>query len=138
MKAYLIDPFKREITEVDHAGGIDSIYKLIEARMFDAVRFNDDDCVFVDDEGLYAERRALFTIHGYPQPLVNKGLVLGTDNHGESISPSVSLDWLKANVTFLDFARIPAGGITTFDENDTPHFESFGADFVVKSERDAE
>ncbi len=84
MKAYLIDPFKRDISVVEYTGNYKNIYEHIEAQTFDLVRINNaGDCIYVDDEGYYAEDKALFTIRGYKNPLVNKGLVLGTDEEGE-------------------------------------------------------
>jgi len=137
MKAYLINPFKRTITEVEHTGGINSIYSLIDCTIFDAVGFSPNgDTVFVDDEGLYASQRALFTISGYPQPLVNKGLVLGCNENGDTTEPKTTMEWLEANVTFPNYAKIPAGGITTFDSDGKPHFESFGDGFEVMSTHD--
>ena len=87
MKAFLIDPFKREITEVEHNGDYTQIYELIECRTFDAVYLDDGDCIFVDDEGLFAAKRAMFKV-GHSN-LANKGLVLGSDKEGETVAAKI-------------------------------------------------
>jgi hypothetical protein len=104
MQAYLIDPQARTIKPVEYGGGIDSIYKLIDADTFDLARFNEQgDGIFVDDEGLlHGPVYQFFGVRGYGQPLAGKGLVLGCDEEGNSVSPSVSLDWLKANTFWIE------------------------------------
>jgi hypothetical protein len=103
MNAYLIDPTAMTVTQVEYNGDFKVIYTLIDADAFDCARFNrEGDAVFVDDEGLInGKEQNFFKINGYPTPLAGKGLVLGCDmNTGESISPSVTLQWLRDNVMF--------------------------------------
>jgi hypothetical protein len=104
MQAYLIDPQSRTIKTVEHPGGIDSIYKLIEAGTFDLARFNDKgDGIFVDDEGLlHGPVYQFFGIRGYAQPLAGKGLVLGCDEEGNSVSPSVPFTWMRSNTFWIE------------------------------------
>lgn len=102
MKAYLIDPNNLSITEVDYDGSLEQIYKLCDYSCFTVATFNDmGDGVYVDDEGLLKPTSGFFMIDGYNQPLAGKGLVLGVDDQGESIPPSVTLDWLKEHTTFF-------------------------------------
>jgi hypothetical protein len=102
MKAYLIDPYEHTITEVEYSGDYTDIYKLIDASCFDCVGFNKfKDTLYIDDEGLYKEHKEFFMIEGYPQPLVGKALVLGTNAHGNSIAPKISLTKLKSMVDFI-------------------------------------
>jgi hypothetical protein len=101
MRAYLIDPIERRITEVDYDGNYKSIYKLIDCERFDCVRFSDNgDCAYVDDEGLFVENQGFFKIEGYPQPVAGKALVLGTDEEGGSVSPILSFDEIWHKVLF--------------------------------------
>jgi hypothetical protein len=104
MQAYLIDPQSRTIKTVEHPGGIDNIYKLIEAGTFDCARFNEQgDGIFVDDEGLlHGPIYQFFGIKGYGQPLAGKGLVLGCDEEGNSASPSVPFAWMRANTFWIE------------------------------------
>lgn len=106
MLGFLIDPEARAITEVDYDGDYKSIYKLIDAEGFDMVRLNEvGDAIFVDDIGLMTDK-PFFKFSNYPNPLAGKGLVLGCDVHGESISPQqVTLEDLENQVTFISPAR---------------------------------
>lgn len=110
MKAFLIDPFAREITEVEHdASGIDGIYELIDAPIFATATFNEfGDTIFVDDEGLFREDQAFFRHDGYPQPLAGKGLVLGCDDEGETVAPSTTLEALRNDVSFVQLFQYGA------------------------------
>lgn len=99
MKAYLIDPFEKSINEVEYSGDYKDIYKLIHADLFDVVYIDDGIGVFVDDEGLFKDNQAFFQV-GYAM-LAGYGLVLGTDDEGESISPNISLKDLAKKIKFL-------------------------------------
>lgn len=98
MKALLIDPAFRTITKVDYTGDFRQIYELIDADNFDVVSVAGPDdkevSVFVDGEGLLNNNpHGWFTIEGYAQPLRGRGLVLGTDEYGESVdAPIDTLD----------------------------------------------
>lgn len=108
MKAYLIDPFAKNVTEVNYDGNYKNIYKLISSETnpvstFTCVNVNEaEDTVFVDDEGLLGDMNSqqFFTLNGYP--LAGKGLVLGTNEDGDSVEPSISLkEFLMDNeITF--------------------------------------
>ncbi len=104
MKAFLIDPFEKSISEVDYSGDYKDIYKLINAELFDVVYIDGNNCIYVDDEGLFKNEQAFFQV-GYAM-LAGYGLVLGTDDKGESISPDISLKNLAKKVTFLSRAEV--------------------------------
>lgn len=99
MKAYLIDPFEKSISEVEYSGDFNDIYKLINADLFDVAYIDDKLGVFVDDEGLFKDNQEFFQV-GYAM-LAGYGLVLGTDDEGNSISPNISLKDLAKKVRFL-------------------------------------
>jgi hypothetical protein len=107
MKTILIDPKARTIVEAVFNGGLDSIYKLIEARPFDAVRINSaGDCLYVDDEGLMRSNQSFFAWSGFPQPIAGRAILVGTDDEGESISPvGETLASVKRKVRFLSHAE---------------------------------
>ena len=94
-KGYLVDPTERTITQVDVVRPAD----LIGCSTITASAFNDaGDVVYVDDEGLLKGPTDFFLIEGYPQPLAGKGVVVGTDDEGDDVEPSVSLEWLQENI----------------------------------------
>lgn len=102
MHAVLIDPFKREVTDIEYSGDWREIRTLIDCDIFTVAHIGDGNDVFVDDEGLLKDlySTAFFAVDGYPQPLAGKGLVLGCDDEGESVSPSIKAEDLK--VKWLD------------------------------------
>ena len=102
MRAILIDPFTQTIEEVDYSGDYKDIYGLIECDLFTTVYLpnTSDDTLFVDDEGLYVENQRFFKIEGYEQPLAGRGLLLGTDEEGESIDCMSTVEEVKAVVSW--------------------------------------
>lgn len=108
MRAFLIDPFKQEVTEVNYSGDFRQIYDLIDAQTFDVARLNTKgDGIYVDDEGLCAEDVRFFQHKFYPQPLAGKGLVLGCDmDTGESAPASMTLEQLADDVEWVMPIRV--------------------------------
>ena len=106
MRAYLIDPFARSVKQVEYRGAIEEIYSFIQADCFDCCRFSTahNDGVFVDDEGLFKPDQEFFMIGNYPSPLAGRGLVIGCDSEGESISAKSSVDDL--NIRFGKLVRV--------------------------------
>lgn len=101
MKTFVIDPEERTITEATYEGDIEEIYELGDFDRFAVAEFNlQGDAAYVDDEGLFKVDPHFFVINGYPQPLAGKGIVLGCNEDGETVEPSVTLDWLKENVVW--------------------------------------
>ena len=103
MKAILINPEKKEVTEVEYSGDYQDIYKLIDCKTFDIVRTSvSNDGVYVDDEGLFAKEQAYWKFdYCNDQPhikLVNKGLVLGCNDEGDSIAPESTVDYIKSRI----------------------------------------
>src|SRR6187399_3262614 len=94
VKGILIDPFACTVTEVEHdASGIDGIYKLLSHESMPVNLFttatsralDDRDAIFVDDEGLLKPCSRFFVIRG-EQPYAGKGLILGADREGDTVS----------------------------------------------------
>ena len=111
---FLIDPQAQKISRIempaDLRGNLDTMYQVIGCELVEVAYINDQrDGVFVDEEGLLKPQKYFFFIEGGHQPLAGRGIVLGCDEEGETIAPTVTLDWLRANVSFIE--RI-ASGIT--------------------------
>ena len=101
----IINPKEQKVSlvksEIDPTG-YEWISRLIGARMFTFVRLYDNgDGVYIDDEGLYADQRFFWIHKNYPQPLVNKGLFMGTDAEGNSVPPQTSLTQFEKDVKFI-------------------------------------
>lgn len=101
----IVNPKEQKVSlvrsEIDPTG-YEWISRLIGARMFTFVRLYDNgDGVYIDDEGLYADQRFFWIHKNYPQPLVNKGLFMGTDAEGNSVPPQTSLTQFEKDVKFI-------------------------------------
>ena len=104
-KAYLINAIAQTITEVE-VGDYKTFYPLLGCDCFTTVGLEEEDTLYVDDEGLLKSPFDFFMYEGYPQPLAGNGLVMGTNDEGESIAPKMSLEDLKSRVTFLNGFQI--------------------------------
>lgn len=107
MKAILIDPETKTISEVDYSGDYKDIYKLIDCQNFTVIQldfFADEtaESLYIDDEGLLNEPEHFFIWKDYHQPLAGKGLILGTDAEGDSRSTTLDLTYVTEMVEFPD------------------------------------
>ena len=118
MKAILIDVKTQEIKEVEHDGKLQNIYDLIDCRTIDIVRIDDVNGIFVDDEGLLKDN-LYFEYSGSENvfKLAGNGLILGVDDEGNSISPTLTVEDVKSNVNFLPegFKVEPYMEVTAWD-----------------------
>ena len=102
VKAILIDVKNQEVKEVEHDNTLQNIYDLIDCRVFDIVRIDNVNSIFVDDEGIlkdnlyfqYSGSNGIFQLAG-------NGLLLGIDDEGNSISPTLTVEDVKDKVRFL-------------------------------------
>jgi hypothetical protein len=101
---YLIDPWEQKVEKVTLPNNNnEKIYELIGARPFEVVSVNKKmDGIFVDEEGLYREMKCpwLLSTDWGKQALVNRGLMLGVDQDGQSTSPRESLRKFMERVQF--------------------------------------
>lgn len=123
MQAILINPFDKTIEEVEYSGDWKDISSLLECDIFTTAYFDDTtDSVFIDDEGLYVEDQAFFTIGDCPQPLAGRGLLLGTDEEGDSTDCKTTLEEAKAMVKFLGNNPVnvpePSFTVLSFDDDE--------------------
>ena len=103
MKAILINVKTQEIKEVEHDGTLKSIYKHIDCRTFDVVNIDGTNSIYVDDEGLFVENQLYFEYSGSERviQLAGNGLILGVDDEGEAISPTINIEEVRAKVRFI-------------------------------------
>ena len=119
MKAILIDVYEKEIRVVDYDGTLDFIYFNLACKTFDVVRVDDVNSIFVDDEGLMRQNQLYFEYSGSDRifQLAGNGLVLGVDDEGNSISPTLTIEDVKGKVSFLPegFKVEPYMEVTAWD-----------------------
>tara|TARA_B110001454_G_C12353302_1_gene281147 strand:+ start:91 stop:450 length:360 start_codon:yes stop_codon:yes gene_type:complete len=103
MKSILIDVIKQEIKEVEHDDTLSSIYKHVNCGTFDVVNIDGVNSIYIDDEGLFVEDQLYFKYTGTTDSvsLAGNGLILGVDDEGETISPTLMLEEVEQAVTFL-------------------------------------
>ena len=103
MKAILIDVKNQEIKEVEHDNTLQNIYDLIDCRTFDLIMIDTVNNIFVDDEGLLRQNQLYFEYSGSNGifQLAGNGLILGVDDEGNSISPTLTIEDVKGKVSFL-------------------------------------
>jgi len=99
MKGILINPFDETIKEVVVTGNYKELYTLIECRTFDCVDIDEDNTLYVDDEGLLHDTNRYFAIHD--REFAGRGLILSTDDEGNSADVRFTLQEVKDLVSFL-------------------------------------
>ncbi len=119
MRAILIDPVKKTVTEVEYNGDFTQIYEYIHASCFTTAgnlvledQGSKDD-MFVDDEGLFDPKFGYFVWKGYPTPLAGYGLLLGTSQDGEQAAALSTIEDLE-----IEFGQIGRIGSNVFWMND--------------------
>ncbi len=106
MRGILINPWTKEITEVDCGEGIQDMYRLLSNPLGPKVdifcigmNWPNGDCLYVDDEGLLKPGMRMFDIGRVDgQPLAGNGLILGSDAEGNSIDAKIMLTELQTIV----------------------------------------
>jgi len=113
MKAILIDSQSKTIryVEVKKKGdsSIKSIYEHIGCELVDVINLDENNDLFVDDEGLLKLHKdsQFFLYDGFDQPLAGNGLILGLNQEeGESIETSLSIEEVAEKVLFLDINAV--------------------------------
>lgn len=109
MKTIVINPQDHTITEAEYNGDFKEIYKLLsfedqDIDCFDIVRIDESETIFVDDEGLInsnGARHGFFYVKGEcPVMLAGKGVILATDQDGESIGTKLTVEQVKDMTLF--------------------------------------
>ena len=110
MRAILINPQDKTITEVDYNGDYHHIYRLIDATCFDCVRIDARETIYIDDEGLIngkGNEVGFFYVKGdRPVALAGKGLILSTDDEGKSVGTELTVDAVRAMIDWVQPARV--------------------------------
>ena len=102
MKAFRIDPINQSITEVKYNGDYKQIYTHIDAKTFDhATLYENGDGAYIDDEGLFVKNQYFWIHKNYPTPLAGIGLLLGSNEEGDSTTPKTTIEELKRDVKWV-------------------------------------
>ena len=109
MRGILINPWFKEITEVECGEGIEDMYRLMSNPLGPKVdifcigmNWANGDVLYVDDEGFWKSGGRLFTIdRADGQPLVGNGLILGSDAEGNSVDAKSMLVEIQNKVSWI-------------------------------------
>ena len=112
MRGILINPWTKEITEVQVEEGLQAMYVLLsnpapEVRVdCFAIGFmwQNGDTLYVDDEGLF-KAQAFFSVNGQAQAMTGRGLILGSDDEGNSVDIKSSLTDIQNEIRFISPAK---------------------------------
>lgn len=112
MKAILIDVHSQTIKEVEieknASVNIGHIYEHLKCDCFTSVGIDENNDIFVDDEGLLklTPLSKFFLYKGYPQPLAGNGLIVGIDEEGDSVEPTLTIQQVAENVIFMNLREV--------------------------------
>jgi hypothetical protein len=100
---FLIDPAARSIAPWHYNGDYRTIPPTIRIGQspFTIVEIGAGDVIYVDDEGLLKPLDWFFAVKGGHQPYAGCGLVLGSDEEGETLSARIELHALKRRILHL-------------------------------------
>lgn len=103
MQAIKIDPIKQEVSLVEIDGSLESIYKELDCTTFTCPSILDNmDSLYVDDEGLFvSEYKGAFYFNNFPQMLFGNGLLMGSDEEGESVDVKSTLEDVINKIKFI-------------------------------------
>jgi len=105
MRAILIDPVTSAVTEIDIDGSLQSMYDAIGCDLVEAVRCDNGDTLWLDEEGLiYHKGHGGFVYYDSVQRenvLAGRGLILGVTKGGSNKDCVSKLESVKDNVKFV-------------------------------------
>jgi hypothetical protein len=104
MKAFLINPHLKEVTEVEIEPSIEAIQNLIGFKTVDSDEIDSNfDQLFFDDECFIRQQdqAGRFKVDNLA-PIAGKGVIANSSDNGKTITnPQVTLEALTKRVTFL-------------------------------------
>jgi len=114
MKAILIDPHNRSVSEVEVSKSrfLKDLYAHIGCDLVErAISEDRKHEVWLDEEGLFKQPLAFFKFEGYPQEAyAGKGVILGCNRTlSDSKDCPLTLDEVKAKVKFVSIDELRRG-----------------------------
>jgi hypothetical protein len=103
MRAIIINAQDRTITETDIDGSLKSLQQIVGGLIEPVYQGLDDDhhC-YIDEEGLLDNPPHFFMFTDGHQPLAGNGVILSSTDDGGEAPCTLSLDWVRERVTFMD------------------------------------
>ncbi len=105
MKAILIDSKTKTVSEITLDNSNNPIANALECEWFTApIIYDNEDTLYCDDEALISgkEVEGAFMYDGWQYPILNKAIVLGGDEEGNSLDVKRTIEEVKNGLRFLD------------------------------------
>ena len=67
------------------------------------ITFDNEDTMYVDDEGMYQGYTKGFMMDNWQYPIFGNALILGADEEGDSIDAKSSIEDFKGELVFVEF-----------------------------------
>ena len=115
IKVYLIDPYKRTVTEHLYDASLESIYQAIGngCSCFQDIAIDFTHHLFVDEEAnmkdLGIESDCCFKIQGKPHVFRGRGLIIGINRNGNDCDPTLSRQFVEGQVIW-PFVKLSGNG----------------------------
>lgn len=102
-KAYLVEPLigTIRIVAIPEENRLAIIRNLIGCDLIDMVRIDERLAIVVDDNGLQETLPCVTQLHGYPSPLAGNLLIVGTDEHGETVDVAAAIEDVASRLTIV-------------------------------------
>ncbi len=103
-QAIFINAEERKLEYVTLSNDYHEIYPFIgpHCRTFSCpITFDNQDSIYVDDEGLYMGYEHGFIMDGWDYPILGNGLILGANEEGDSVSVKSTIEELQNKFQFI-------------------------------------
>jgi hypothetical protein len=103
MRAIIINPEDRTITETDIDGSLKTLQQIVGGLIEPVCQGLDDNhhC-YVNEEALLDHPQYFFMFRDSHQPLAGHGIILSSTDDGGEAPCTLSLDWVRERVAFMD------------------------------------
>jgi hypothetical protein len=107
-RAYHIDSDKKEVIEImiPDDGSLEALQKCVGGYIEPAHRFENEDILYVNEEGLFGQPQNFFILAGAHQPFAGNGVMIGTDEEGDNADVQTPIQDIKARIVFADINTI--------------------------------
>ena len=100
MRVILVNPFDETVKEAVYSGDFREIYDLIECRTFTVQMIDEDNDLFLDDEGLLVEGDQRYFEYKGLGTFAGKGLIMAHDDEGDSKATTLDLIEVSSMIEF--------------------------------------
>ena len=108
MRAIIITAKDRTVSEAEIDGSLKSLQQVVGGLIvpvYPGLEGTDHHC-YVNDEGLLNNPQHFFMLRDGHQPLAGNGVILSTTGDGNEAPSTLSVDWVKERVTFMDLQAV--------------------------------